>query len=151
MYLEATKLASMASASPLVQISRSTTLIWTVLPILITTSWVQTTILSSLHHFESLVSDELLIQYTLCCAKSLQSCLTCCNPVDCSPPGSSVHGISQARALKWVAIPISSGSSWPRGQAYVSCVSWIGREVLYHWATWEATIYSNIILINSNP
>ena len=53
-------------------------------------------------------------------AKSLQSCLTLCNPMDCSPPGSSVHGILQARILEWVAISFSKGSSWPRNQTYVS-------------------------------
>ena len=42
------------------------------------------------------------------------SCLTLCNTVDCSPPGSSVHGISQARVLEWVAISCSRGSSRPR-------------------------------------
>ena len=50
----------------------------------------------------------------LCCAKSLQLCPTFCNPMDCSPPGSSVHGILQARILEWVAVPSSRGSSWPR-------------------------------------
>ena len=39
------------------------------------------------------------------CAQSLQSCLTLCDPVDCSPPGSSVHGILQARILEWGAMP----------------------------------------------
>ena len=43
-----------------------------------------------------------------------QSCLTLCDPMDGSPPGSSVHGILQARILEWVAIPFSRGSSWPR-------------------------------------
>ena len=43
-----------------------------------------------------------------------QSCPTLCDPVDCSPPGSSIHGILQARILEWVAVPFSSGSSWPR-------------------------------------
>ena len=43
-----------------------------------------------------------------------QSCPTLCNTMDCSLPGSSVHGISQARILKWVAFPFSRGSSWPR-------------------------------------
>ena len=47
------------------------------------------------------------------CAKSLQSCLTLYDPMDCSPPGSSVHGILQARILEWVAIPFSRGSSNP--------------------------------------
>ena len=50
------------------------------------------------------------------------------NPMDCSPPGSSVHGILQGRILKWVAIPFSRGSSWPRDQTYVSCT---GRQILY--------------------
>ena len=49
--------------------------------------------------------------YVLCCAKSLQSCLTLCNPMDCSPPGSSVQGILQARILEWVALPSSRESS----------------------------------------
>ena len=44
-------------------------------------------------------------------AELLQSCLTLCNPMDCSPPSSSVHGISQARILEWVAMPSSKGSS----------------------------------------
>ena len=43
-----------------------------------------------------------------------QSCLTLCDSMDCSPPDSSVHGILQARILKWVAIPFSQGSSQPR-------------------------------------
>ena len=54
-------------------------------------------------------------------AKSLQSCLTLCNSVDCSPPGSSVRGILQARLLEWVAKPSSRGSSRPRGGTHVSC------------------------------
>ena len=49
----------------------------------------------------------------LYCAKSLQSCLTVCNPVDCSLPGSSVHGISQANILEWIAIPFSRRASDP--------------------------------------
>ena len=42
-----------------------------------------------------------------------QSCLTLCNPMACRPPGSSVHGILQARILEWVAMPSSRGSSNP--------------------------------------
>ena len=49
-----------------------------------------------------------------------QSCLTLCDPMDCSPPGSSVHGILQARILEWVAISFSRGSSWPRDWTQVS-------------------------------
>ena len=48
-----------------------------------------------------------------------------------SPPGSSVHGILQARILEWAAMPSSRGSSWPRDWTWVSCSSFIGRQVLY--------------------
>ena len=64
--------------------------------------------------------------------KSLQSCLTLCDPMDCSPPSSSVHGILQARILEWVAMPFCRGSSPPRDPTCVSCVSCIGRQLLYH-------------------
>ena len=67
-----------------------------------------------------------------------QSCPTLCSPVDCSPPGSSVRRIFQARILEKVAISYSRGSSQPRDQTQVSCVSCIGRWILYHCATWEA-------------
>ena len=46
-----------------------------------------------------------------------------CNPVDCSPLGSSVHGILQARKLEWVAIDISRGSAWPRDRTQVSHIA----------------------------
>ena len=59
-------------------------------------------------------------------------------PPYCSLPGSSVHGILQVRILEWVNISSSWGSSWPRDQTCVSCVSGIGKQILYHWATWEA-------------
>ena len=49
-----------------------------------------------------------------------QWCLTLCDPVDCSLPGSSIHGILQARILEWVAISFSRGSSQPRGRTQVS-------------------------------
>ena len=55
-------------------------------------------------------------------AKLLQSCPTLCDPKDCSPPGSSVHGILQARILEWIAGPTSRGSSRPRDWI---CVSYI--------------------------
>ena len=54
------------------------------------------------------------------CAKLLQSCLTVCDTTDGSLPGSSVHGILQARILEWVAMPSSRGSSWPRDKTCVS-------------------------------
>ena len=55
---------------------------------------------------------------------------------DVAPAGSSVHGISQARILEWVAISSSRRSSRPKDLTHVSCVSCTGRRVLYHWATW---------------
>ena len=49
-------------------------------------------------------------------AKLLQLCPTLCNPMGCSPPGSPVHGILQARILEWIAVSSSRGSSWPRNE-----------------------------------
>ena len=51
-----------------------------------------------------------------------QSCLTLCNPMDYSPPGSSVHGILQARILECTAMPFSRESSWPKDQAWISAL-----------------------------
>ena len=66
-----------------------------------------------------------------------QWCPTVCNPKDCSPPGSSVHGIFQARILEWVAISYSRGSSWPRNWIPVSCIAG------------KIFIVSNMIYVNS--
>ena len=52
-----------------------------------------------------------------------QTCPTLCNPMDCSLPGSSVHGILQARIVEWVAISFSRGSCQPRDQTLVSCIA----------------------------
>ena len=77
----------------------------------------------------------LCVSVCVCVCVLTQRYLTLCDPVDCSLPGSSVPGISQARILEWVAISFSRGSSLPRDQTCISC---IGRRVLYHWATREA-------------
>ena len=61
-----------------------------------------------------------------CVCSVAQSCLTLCDPTDCSPPGSSVHGIFQARILERVAISFSRGSSQHRDQTHVPCISCIG-------------------------
>ena len=59
--------------------------------------------------------DDAVKKYTTeCVCLVAQSCLALCDPMDCSSPGSSVHGILQARILEWAAIPFSRGSSWPR-------------------------------------
>ena len=66
--------------------------------------------------------------------KVARLCPTLCNPMDCSPPGSSISGILQARILEWVAFPFSSGSSQPGNWSRVSCIaggfftSWLTRE-----------------------
>ena len=92
--------------------------------------------------------------HVLCCVASLQSCPTLYDPMDHSPPGSSVHGVSQARmleqvampqarvleqvtmpqarVLEWVAMPSFRGPSQPRDQTCISNVSCTGRRVLYH-------------------
>ena len=62
----------------------------------------------------------------------VQSCLTLCNPMDCSLPGSSVHRIFQARIMEWIAFSYSRESSQPKNQTRVSCLSCIGRWILYH-------------------
>ena len=68
------------------------------------------------------------------------------DPMGCSPPGSSVHWIFQARVLEWGAISYSRGSSRPRDQTQVSCVSCIGRGIPYHCTTWEADISMNMCI-----
>ena len=75
-----------------------------------------------------------------CCVLCIcaQLCPTLCGPMDCSPPGSSVHGIFQVSILEWVPMSSSRGSSQLRDQAWDSRVSCIGRQSLYHHCTiWE--------------
>ena len=93
------------------------------------------------------------------------------NPMDCNLPGSSVHGISQARILEWVTILFSRGSSWPRDQTWDSCIAgrfftlWTTREALFNiepvssvqslshvWlfaAPWTAACQSSLSITNS--
>ena len=65
-------------------------------------------------------------------AKSLESCLTLCDLIDGSSPGSSVPGILQARTLEWVAMLSSRGSSLPMDRTPISYISCVGSRVLYH-------------------
>ena len=76
--------------------------------------------------------------------KVAESCPTLCDPMDCSLPGFSVHGIFQARVLKWVAISFSRGSSWPRDRTWVSRV--VGKRFT-HWATREAQEWNTMYYI----
>ena len=80
-------------------------------------------------------------------ACSHQSFPILCDPMDCSLPGSSVHGILQAGGLEWVVIPFSRGSSRCREQTLISCVSCIGRQVLYRCATREAPLQDTLHMI----
>ena len=73
--------------------------------------------------------------YKCVCAKSLHSCPTLCDSMDCSPPCSFVHRILQERILEWVAVSYTRVSFWPRDP---TC---IGRWFRYQWATWEALTY----------
>ena len=65
---------------------------------------------------------------------------TLCDPMDCSPSGSSVHGIFPARILESIVISSSRGSSSPWDWIQVSCVSYSSRQVLHHCTTWEAPV-----------
>ena len=88
----------------------------------------------SWRHFVSIVSLET--------REAAQSCETLCCPMDCSLPGSSVHGIFLARVLDWVAILFSRKSSWPGDQTKVSCTA--GRRFTF-WATREAPLWRNYV------
>ena len=74
-----------------------------------------------------------------------QSYLALCDPMDCSPPGSSVHGIFQARTLEWVAISYSRGSSQPRNRTHIC----IGRWILYHCSKELILVLAVIIIVIS--
>ena len=71
-------------------------------------------------------------------AQGLQLCLTLRDLLNCSLPGSSVHGIIRARILECVAISSSRESSQPRDWTCLSCVTYIGKWIIYHYAIWEA-------------
>ena len=87
------------------------------------------------HHGENEDAAQKITKKKNVHAQSLS--LTLCDPMHCSLPSSSVPGISQARILKWAAISSSRESSWSESQSRVSCISCIGRHILYHQATWE--------------
>ena len=83
--------------------------------------------------------------YTHHCFVELLSCIWLfCNPTDCSLPGSSVHGISQAKVLEWLAIAFSRGFFQPRDQTHISC---IGKWILYQWAAREIPLNSYMLLL----
>ena len=75
----------------------------------------------------------------VCARACVGSRVWLCDPIDCSPPGSSVHGMSQARILEWAALSSYRGSSWSRDWTHVPWVSFTGSWILYHCTTWQAT------------
>ena len=83
------------------------------------------------------------IHYVCVCGLVAQSCPTLCDPLDCSLPGSSVHGILQARILEWVTISFSRASSLSRDQTWVFYMT--GRFSTF-WATREALTTEGSIL-----
>ena len=85
-------------------------------------------------HWEDNIPEPMLGKGKYPCMRA-QSSPTPCNPMNCSPPASSVHSIFQARILERVAISFSRGSSQPRDRTCISCIS---KRLLYHWATREA-------------
>ena len=110
--------------------------------------WGSMRILLDVWHLESLYSDLTVStnRYETLSLEEVTSLLycavfSCFSPVrllsDCSLPGSSVHGILQARILEWVAMPSSRGSSQPRNWTHISCVSCIADRFFTYWVTWE--------------
>ena len=90
-----------------------------------------------------------LISHLLLCmhAKLLLLCPTLCKSMDCSLPGSSVHGIPQARIMEWVTVPSSRGSSQPRDRASVSGVSCIAGGFFFFFLIFNVQHISIIIII----
>ena len=81
--------------------------------------------------------------FTIWATREAQSCPTLCDPLDGNPPGSSVHGISQARILGRVAISFSRVSSWSRGWIFIFYMSCLGRQILYH-LKWSEMKWSEV-------
>ena len=88
------------------------------------------------HGFRACTTRSFIDMHMLACSVA-KSFPNLCQPMDCCPPGSSVHGILWTRILECVAISSSMGSSWPRDWTLVSCVFCIDRQTLYHWALRE--------------
>ena len=97
-------------------------------------------------HYQKLSFYLCVVCVCVCVCVCAQLCPTLCDLLDCRFSGSSVHGIFQAKILEWVTTSSSRRSSQPRDWTHVSCISFIGRQILYHWATWEVPsfiYYSN--------
>ena len=93
--------------------------------------WAWLTWLQSRHHQLSGLASVLCPSQLCCCSSVALSCPALWNPMDCSPPGSSVHGFLQARPLERLAISSSRGSSWFRDRTHISCIPCISRHSLF--------------------
>ena len=92
-----------------------------------------------------------LLTYPLS-SESLQSCPTLCNPMDCSPLGSSIHGILQARILEWIAMPSSRGSPWPKIESLPLMSLALADGFFTTSATWEVHLHCSFLKpITSRP
>ena len=87
----------------------------------------------------------------VCACLVTQTCLTLCDPMDCSLTGFSVHRISQARILEWVAISSSRESSWPRDQTRISYVSFVAGRFFTNTEPWGKSFYSGRFSLNLQP
>ena len=94
-----------------------------------------------------LITEELLTTMSEWVSEVAQSCPTLCDPMDCSLPGSSLHGILQARILEWAAISFSRGSSWLGDRTWVPCIA--GR-CFNLWATREAQDNNSVLPLLQN-
>ena len=94
-----------------------------------------------------ILSSRLVSKFThmLCCYLVAQFFVTLCDPLDCRPPDSSLHGIFEARVLEWVANSFSRGSFWPRDRIRISYVSRIAGRFFTHWAL-EEVWFSHVTL-----
>ena len=90
------------------------------------------------NYFSDLLHDRL---NEMLCLRA-QSCLTLCDPMDCSLPGSSIHGIFQALVLEWVAFSFSRGSSWPRDQTQVSHIESNSFPSLFYGPVYDGNLIS---------
>ena len=88
-------------------------------------------------HKNGTVCSAYITSAPLMCVHILKSCLTLCDPIGYSPPGSSGHGISQARILEWVAISFSRGPWRPRDRNHTTCVSCLVGRFFTSWAIGE--------------
>ena len=94
-------------------------------------------VVKKLKHMKTHFVSSVCVCVCVClCVLVAQSCLTLCDPVDCSPPGSSVQGILQARILEWVAISFSRGSSQGLNLSLPHC-----RQIVYHPSHQESPLY----------